>query len=317
MRDSKAMTPEAFTGEVVRSVNNMDINLLATQLELFDAIFDKSVDAIVIVDAQRQVRYWSRSAEKLFGFDAATVMGADLNEFITPNRFRNHVRGEWENYQTNARSPFLGKVLEALAVTASGAEIWVEFSLTEIRVDNQRWMMAIIRDVKSRKRRESELEKATKTDSLSGLANRSEFQIQLEANTAGSLAVAIIDVDEFKQINDRYGHPIGDQAIQHVSDVMKEVFPDAICLARLGGDEFGVILSSQDDVILRSRFEMLLRRISGSDYSCRNLSLTISIGVCRGRPGSTPRSLLTAADQAMYASKKAGRNQVTDVEDRT
>lgn len=295
----------------------MDINLHATQLELFHAIFDKSCDAIVIVDEQRLVRYWSQSATELFGFDAATMVGSDANTRITPLRFRDYVQSEWKVYQETGHSPALGKVLEAVAATESGEEIWVEFSLTEIQVENKRWILAIIRDVKSRKRRETELEQAAKTDSLSGLANRSEFQIQLEDNAARLLAVAIIDVDEFKQINDQHGHPVGDEAIRHVAAVLREVFPDAICVARLGGDEFGVIVSSEGNNDLNSRFEVLLKQISSSEYSHRSLSLTISIGVCRGIPGSTPRSLLTAADQAMYASKKAGRDQVTIVEDFT
>ena len=225
------------------------------------------------------------------------------------------MQNEWQNYQDTGGSFALGKVFEALAVTACGREIWVEFSLTEIRVEDERWILAIIRDAKSRKRRESELEKAAKTDSLSGLANRSEFQIQLEAHAHHSLAMAIINVDKFKQINDEHGHPVGDDAIQHVSKILREDFPDAICIARLGGDEFGVLLSGQDNDDLGSRFENLLKRFSGSDYSHRNLSLTTSIGVCRGIAGSTPRSLLTAADKAMYASKQAGRNRVTVVDD--
>jgi diguanylate cyclase (GGDEF)-like protein/PAS domain S-box-containing protein len=293
----------------------MDIHLQATQLELFHAIFDKSCDAIVIVDAQHRIRYWSQSAGLLFGYDSATVIGTDVNQWVTPKRFRKLVDRQWQDYQQTGCSPVLGKVLEALAATASRGEIWVEFSLTEIHVENERWILAIVRDVKSRKRRESELEKAAKTDSLSGLANRSEFQIQLEANPSDRLAVAILDVDLFKQINDLHGHPIGDEAIQHVAAVLKDVFSDAICLARLGGDEFGILVSNQESRELNSRFEELLSRISGSAYSQRNLSLTISIGVCRGVSGSKPRTLLTAADKAMYASKNAGRNRVTIVDD--
>ncbi len=295
----------------------MDIKLLATQIELFHAIFDKSCDAIVVVDTDFNVRYWSESAERLFGYSAASIVGKDLNEHVTPDRFRQGVYDSFADYQAHGTGNLLGRIHEVQLCQSDGTEFWADLSLTDIRVEGQKWLLAIIRDAESRKERELKLQHAASTDSLSGIPNRSEFQSRLEENLGEEISLAIIDVDQFKLINDEHGHPVGDEAIQHVSAILKEMFDDAICFARLGGDEFGVILGVTQETLVKERFQKLLQRLVQSEFSDSALQITASVGVAISSEESTARSLLTNADKALYQSKQGGRNRVTVVADST
>ena len=288
----------------------MDKKLLANQLDLFHAIFDKSCDAIVIVDAEFRVRYWSKSAESLFGYQAETVVGKELNELITPTRNRQTIRRAFADYQSRGHSHLLRRVHEVKALCENKTEIWVDISLTDIRVDEEMWLLAIIRSAEARKQKEKILAKAAATDSLSGLSNRSEFQRQLELNQGFPIALAIVDIDHFKQINDQHGHPVGDEAIQTVASILHQSFGKALCVARLGGDEFGVILQVDSEVDLESKFESFKQDLEQSSFGEQKLKLEASIGVAIANENSTPRSLLTTADHCLYQAKREGRNRV-------
>ena len=119
-----------------------------------------------------------------------------------------------------------------------------------------------------------------------------------------------VDVDHFKQINDRHGHLIGDAAIRFVAEQMLKSFFEAICVARLGGEEFGVIAdASIEDVA--AQFEEFRRTIQRSSFSEHNIGLTVSVGLAIGLDSNDGHALLECADKAVYESKNLGRNRLT------
>jgi len=131
-----------------------------------------------------------------------------------------------------------------------------------------------------------------------------------------SVALAMLDIDHFKEINDAHGHPFGDAVLRRVADTLSVALRSCDVLCRYGGDEFGVILrdTSAEDacrVAERMRVELVGAHIVRNSTA---LAVTVSIGVAAydGRfPAPSPRErLVEAADQALYAAKRAGRNRV-------
>jgi diguanylate cyclase len=164
------------------------------------------------------------------------------------------------------------------------------------------------------------------TDSLTGLANRKEFDSRLIDMCATSdrasspVAVIIADIDFFKRINDTFGHQTGDQVIRFVAAVMDRAKPKGGLVARLGGEEFAMIAPMTDrktaTVIaekIRQAVESkrLVRRASNEDLG----KITLSLGVAQRRPGEKPNDMVERADAALYASKRNGRNRVSQEEE--
>jgi len=159
------------------------------------------------------------------------------------------------------------------------------------------------------------LETEALTDQLTGLPNHRALHQRLTADLAGAvrhetpLSVAMIDVDNFKEINDRQGHDRGDAILGFVADCMRRVVRASDTVGRLGGDEFMWILpdtSSHDAVkaVERAR-ELIARGGRGLDMA------TTSVGICDTSSTSDAAELVRRADVALYASKASGRNQVT------
>ncbi len=182
-------------------------------------------------------------------------------------------------------------------------------------IDGQPWSLVVFKNPAIEHLAELELSRLALTDPLSELLNRRGFQACLESNLNRRLALAIIDVDYFKKINDQLGHEAGDNAIQWIAERLQNAFPRAICIGRLGGDEFAVVLEARSNDDLRTTFEQFRADVQRKPISWYATGLTISIGVAIARQaGGSARELLTNADRAMYRSKQAGRNLVTVVE---
>ena len=156
------------------------------------------------------------------------------------------------------------------------------------------------------------LERAAHVDSLTGLANRREFirtLAQRLAGTADTVAVLFVDLDRFKLVNDTIGHDAGDALLGAAAARIRSCTPSIELVARLGGDEFAVIRAVSDAIEAQSFAEVLrasLERpfvIEGCEYY-----VSASVGVAISEAASTPQSLLSEADAAMYAAKDAGRN---------
>jgi diguanylate cyclase (GGDEF)-like protein len=158
------------------------------------------------------------------------------------------------------------------------------------------------------------------SDPLTGCLNRRSLEAKLRADLrqarrrGSTVAVAAIDLDHFKAINDAKGHPVGDVVLSQVAGIMKQTARDTDCVARVGGDEFLIVLPDTGWQGALTFAERLRRRVDDFAFGSPGmaLSLTVSIGVALGR-GSDPVTadmLLNEADTALYKAKTAGRNRV-------
>jgi len=160
------------------------------------------------------------------------------------------------------------------------------------------------------------------TDALTNLANRKAFDEQLESACAHAeaegkpLTLAVVDIDHFKRFNDTWGHQTGDQVIRYVASVLGRVARHPRMAARYGGEEFAVIFPNEmagpvDAALNAIRNEIGSRSLRRRSTNDELGAVTISAGYATRKPGETAAQLLERADEALYASKRAGRNQVT------
>ena len=126
-----------------------------------------------------------------------------------------------------------------------------------------------------------------------------------------------LDVDNFKQINDRYGHAAGDRVLQALADQIRLLSADGVIAARMGGEEFLLILPHTDQAEACRLAERLRRRcvdLTVKGDLGQSLGFSVSIGVCQLAPTQTVESGLSLVDQALYEAKHLGRNRVAVVE---
>jgi diguanylate cyclase len=160
------------------------------------------------------------------------------------------------------------------------------------------------------------------TDSLTGLANRKAFDETIESACAQAdqrgepLTLAVVDIDHFKTFNDTWGHQTGDQVIRYVASVMGRVGESPRLAARYGGEEFAVVFPRETSEAVVAAMEaareeiatrVLKRRSTNEDLG----AITISTGIAEHKPGQSPAVLIEAADRALYASKRGGRNRTS------
>jgi diguanylate cyclase (GGDEF)-like protein len=166
-----------------------------------------------------------------------------------------------------------------------------------------------------------ELEIVSRTDVLTGLYNRRyfdelfELEWELSSRRRTPLTLLICDIDHFKNVNDTYGHPAGDEYLKLISRHIRQVFQRKTdVVARYGGEEFVVLLPDRDAGHTRDLAQRLREKIAGTvmEYDGKEIQTTISQGVtsCVPEPGMDRDQLLNRADNAMYEAKHAGRNKI-------
>ena len=156
------------------------------------------------------------------------------------------------------------------------------------------------------------------TDALTGLYNRRylmrHLEILLSMQTPSSIAVLMLDVDNFKAVNDELGHDTGDKVLRHIAAVLRSNTRAFDSLARYGGEEFVVVMPGANEneaMLAAERLRIAVERLTLESEFGDNRQLTISIGVaCSNRADVTAEALLRAADQSLYDAKRGGRNRV-------
>jgi diguanylate cyclase (GGDEF)-like protein len=159
-----------------------------------------------------------------------------------------------------------------------------------------------------------------RTDALTGLFNRREFDARLKGESQRarryekSFTLLLLDIDHFKRVNDSYGHPAGDDVLKALAGILSKQFRDVDTVARYGGEEFAVILPETSGTPAKQVAERVRRAIASAPFQLpdgREIGITASIGVSSFPScGATPQDVVEHADQALYTAKEAGRNRV-------
>lgn len=212
--------------------------------------------------------------------------------------------------------------LEFDLIRRDGSTIPVLLSATSIHDAEGNLLMSrsTVFDIRERKAMELELQRLANTDTLTGLYNRRQFykladqELARSRRTKSPISLMMVDIDHFKQINDTYGHAMGDVVLQNLGRTMKNSLREIDVIARLGGEEFAILLpqtSSGQATELAQRLRSKIANESIPATQGAEIQFTVSIGVDEWRE-SDPHldALLKRCDTAMYQAKNSGRNCV-------
>lgn len=174
-------------------------------------------------------------------------------------------------------------------------------------------------EIERRTRLEKKLHRHANEDGLTELCNRRYFLTRAQQEVIRAqqnripVSMALIDLDNFKSINDQHGHPIGDQVLKYFAQKCTEHFPEPSIRGRMGGEEFSVLLLNVSEAEAYQKMEAFRQEISDNVFCCNDIdiNLTISIGLSElKRKNSTVNLLYSASDNALYNAKRNGRNRV-------
>jgi diguanylate cyclase (GGDEF)-like protein/PAS domain S-box-containing protein len=276
----------------------------------FVALVQNSSDVIILVDASGIVKYETPSAERILGFVSADLLGVPLAELVAESD--GAALGdlvERAKRGTGATGP-----AELRLKKKDGGSLFMEVTVTNL-LDNPdlAGLVFTLRDTHERKLLEERLTHQAFHDPLTGLANRALLADRLGHALVGSrrvgrpLALLLLDLDNFKAVNDSFGHGAGDQVLVEVGRRIGSCVRECDTPARLGGDEFAVLLEDIDGeemaVEVTARLSRALRAPLSVDGNEVFVGASIGIVVTRDR-GETAGDMFRNADVAMYAAKR-------------
>ncbi len=261
----------------------------------------------------------NRAMCELTGYDRDRLLEMRLQSLTHPDALDGDVEaiggllsGRLDRYQAETRY-----------VNAAGHVIEVAVGFSLIRDDSGRPLhfIALVDDVSSRKRYENQLQHMANHDPLTTLANRTRLDEALDAHVARVRrhaavgALLMIDIDHFKQVNDRLGHQAGDQVLISVARLLRGRVRESDVLARLGGDEFAVLMTEGDEQeaqrLAHDLLDLVRRRSVVLDGGVPG-GITVSIGIAAfdARENLSAVDILLEADTAMYTAKQGGRDRI-------
>ena len=271
-----------------------------------EAVLDVVGDVIVATDGDGIVDIVSPAVTLTFGYRADEVVGKPLAMLIPAL-----------SSDANGGPPGPGDGMEYEARRKSGKHFPVELAVSEFRIGSDRCLMAAIRDITERKATEEMVRKLALADPLTGLPNRNLFNRRLKdaLNTAKRLgsqvALMLLDLNDFKSVNDNFGHPVGDALLIEVAERLKRCVREVDTVARLGGDEFAIIVSNieslgEADTVAKRVIKRLSQQLT-IEGCLVGAGVSIGISTYPG-DGTDPEALVRLADRALYEAKAEGRD---------
>ncbi len=271
--------------------------------------------AILTMDAEDQVTMWNPAAEGMFGWSDKQTLGK-----IDPTVPENKIR-EYEALRNATLSGMSFSNMDTVRMKKDGDQFPVSLSVAPLRGQQNEVIgrLHIITDITERKKLQEELRQQATTDELTKVPNRRRFidlansEIKRAIRLKRPPAVALIDIDHFKQINDTYGHATGDLALIAFTQICQKQIREIDVFARFGGDEFVLLFpeTSQEqayEIVERIRMALTTNPV---DLDGRPVTITLSCGIASlGDEQTSFDALLNRADQALYRAKEAGRNRV-------
>jgi diguanylate cyclase (GGDEF)-like protein/PAS domain S-box-containing protein len=272
--------------------------------------------AIFTTDPEGKVTSWNLGAELIFGHAPEEIINRNMDRLFTPSD-----QAEGEHLLEMAQARTMGRAADyRWHLRKDGSMFWADGVLTPIPGDNgaQIGYLKILRDITERKLAQDEIRRLATIDVLTGLANRAAFDtrrsemISLAERTGQLLLLLMIDLDQFKEVNDELGHQAGDMLLRQAALRIREVSRESDYVARLGGDEFGLLQlnapsPASGGMVANKLLTELARPFLIGEREV-SISASIGIAVCPV-DATTSDSLLKKADQALYHAKNAGRNR--------
>jgi diguanylate cyclase (GGDEF)-like protein/PAS domain S-box-containing protein len=285
------------------------------------AILDNAHDAFIALDPGGVVREWNLQAERLLGWKRTEVIGQKLAAMLLPPLLRRAYERDMRQLadSSDGAAPVLSRRVELTLHNRSGQELPVEVSLAYVPRSSGHLFIAFLHDISERKSLFASMEAMALNDTLTGLPNRRALMqalpeaLQRANRLRQSCAVFFLDLDRFKQVNDRYGHEEGDELLRQFAQRVRGAVRKTDTVGRLAGDEFVVILEMlHSDADAQEAADKLLPVLQQPFVlKTTTVSLSASIGIAIHHPDDPQdiEVLLGRADRAMYRHKQQGMQQ--------
>lgn len=282
----------------------------------FDSTLDRVSEAVIVIDESGRTRSFNAAAERLFQWRSSEILGTNVSRLM-PDRQRREHDGHIARYQCTGQAHVIGTGRIETGQRRDGSQFPMHLTVSDISDSYGTRFVGVIRDLTLAREAETMRQRALH-DTLTGLPNHANAQEQLraacEAANAGGerFAVLYLDLDRFKPVNDTHGHAVGDQVLQAVAGRLRHGLSERDLVARMGGDEFMVLLrgierSAQVESVARRLQDAVTRPVVVGEH---RLLVGLSAGAAvHGIDGTTPESLLHAADTAMYAAKRVASDR--------
>ncbi|MFA7269753.1 MAG: diguanylate cyclase [Sterolibacterium sp.] len=288
---------------------------IATIQDSLFGVLDNVYEAILTIDEAGIVKSYNLAAERIFGHTAAEVVGRNV-KCLMPSPYADEHDGYLARYVKERTPHVIGIGRKVCGLRKNGDIFPMRLAVTEVRLNKSSQFIGLISDISEEELARQRIEFLALHDPLTTLPNRAHFNDALDAmlkKTDGSMhAVLFIDLDGFKPINDTLGHEAGDEALKAVASRLRHNTASGDFVARLGGDEFVAIAHGIADpdaglTIANRLLEAISQPLTLLGTPCR---MGASIGVAIApQHGTTANDILTAADDAMYAAKRGGKNR--------
>ncbi len=308
------VTVAAFLSVTLRSLDRQTWRAMSYALGMrrreavLKSIVQSSSDSIVCVDEAGIIRTANPAAAQLFRCPAGELVGAPIGRFIPGLAEAAHAS------RADVLAALDHGISEWDARPPAGDPFPVELAVGRVRLHNERLYTAIVRDISERKAQQRRLEHQATHDSLTGLPNRAALMQRLESEFSADggprpLALMMLDLCRFKEVNDTLGHDVGDQVLREVAYRFGQAVGSQGMVARIGGDEFTALIDGEQ---ARPAIAMTAERLTDSlrkpiDVAGISIEVGLSIGVaCCPEDSADASTLLKHADVAMYVAKRRG-----------
>ncbi len=297
-------------GQVVTVFNAMQDQLLATETRI-RAVTENVFDAIITADEQGIIESVNHAVEKMYGYSAEELVGQNVN-ILMPEPYRREHDRYIQKYIITGRGRVINSRIEVVGQRKDGSTFPLELAISEMVIGERRYFNAVVRDITELKRQTAALQHQALHDALTELPNRTLLSdrirqsILLSRRNQQPLALLILDLDRFKEINDTLGHQYGDRVLQQAARRMRDALRESDTIARLGGDEFAVLLPRTNVEQATHIAEKLLATVDAPFYvDGQALHVGVSIGIALfPQHGDDEVMLLQRADVAMYVAKR-------------
>lgn len=279
---------------------------------------DNAADVIWTMDLEGRFSYISPSVEKLRGYTIEEIMAQTPEEVLCPDSLIHMQEGLARAINSVQNGlPFQVFRGELEQPCKDGRTVWTEATVSGIYSEDGRFigMLGVTRDISERKLMEEEIRRLSITDKLTQSFNRLKLdetlEQQFESSKGGGVpfAIIILDIDHFKLVNDTYGHQVGDRVLIELVEALHDNVRAGDVVGRWGGEEFLIILPETTLADAAVLAERLRQAVAGHAFSTAG-QVTISLGVSAFTTDSSPESIVSRADTALYQAKEKGRNRV-------
>ena len=286
----------------------------------YKAVFDLAGDSILVHEKHGLILDANSAAVARFGYSLQELSQMSIHSLYADNNEINN-----SPYITNSILHIdSAENWETIFRCRNGEEIYVWITSSSIMFNEKPAIMSVIRDITGKKDLEEHLSQQASTDYLTGIMNRRAFEARFRHEIVRSkryshpVSVLLIDIDDFKQINDTFGHEAGDEALKFLVLITQTQLRDTDFFARYGGEEFIIALTESNIQNAENVGNRIRKTVECTKFSTgeTSLKITISIGVTElKKTDSIIQNVISRADTALYKAKRDGKNQVVVMAD--